>query len=62
MPSLLELEMLFENEAYTNHELYANQLAGSYSTLATSAYPEVLNVWKIMKKYQAGIVQEQRKY
>ncbi len=58
MPSLLELELLFENEAYTNHELYTNQLAGSYNTLVTSVYPEVLNIWKIMKKYQAGIVQE----
>jgi len=58
MPSLSELEALFKHEAYANQELYGNQFAGSYKTLATSAYPVVINVWEIMKKYQAGIVQE----
>ncbi|NOR69162.1 MAG: hypothetical protein GQ532_05620 [Methylomarinum sp.] len=58
VPCLSELEMLFENEAYANHELYTNQFAGSNNTLATSGYPLVINIWEIMKKYQAGIVQE----
>ena len=58
MPTLLELERLFEGEGYANPKLYTNQLSGTHKTLATSAYPLVIKVWDIMKKYKAGIVQE----
>ncbi len=58
MPSLLELELLFKNKRYANPDLYTTQLSGSYKALNASIYPVVSNVWKIMQKYQAGIVQE----
>jgi len=58
MPSLLELELLFKNKTYANTDLYSKQLSGCYKVLNTSAYPVVSNVWKMMQKYQAGIVQE----
>jgi len=58
MPSLLDLELLFEDEGYVNPELYKNQFSGSYNALTKSPYPLVINIWEMMKKYQAGIVQE----
>lgn len=59
MPDLLKLDALFNDASYINPELYTNQFSSCHKALETSIYPVVLNVWNIMKKYQAGIVQEQ---
>lgn len=57
-PELAVLEMLFEQQALTNSDLYTKQHAGSQKCLASTSYLLIQQIWALIKKSQAGITQE----
>lgn len=57
-PCLTDLEALLNDRLKANPELYTRQSAGCQSTLDNSQYDLIREVWVLLKKYQAGIVQE----
>jgi len=57
-PSLLVLEQLLNDPDKVNRSLYAQQLSGCQKALNTSICPTIKQIWQLLKKYQAGIVQE----
>ncbi|MDP3878063.1 MAG: hypothetical protein Q8Q50_13875 [Methylobacter sp.] len=57
-PSLIDLEILLQNKQKASSKLYDKQLAGCQYALSTSPHALIRQLWGIMKKHQAGIVQE----
>ncbi|MDI1279513.1 hypothetical protein, partial [Methylobacter sp.] len=57
-PCLADLEALLEDKQKANPKLYDKQLAGCQNTLSTSPHALIRLLWGMMKKHQAGIVQE----
>lgn len=57
-PCLTDLEALLNDRLKANPQLYTKQSAGCQSTLDNSQYDLIREVWVLLKKYQAGIVQE----
>ena len=49
---------LLNDRLKANPELYTKQSAGCQSTLDKSQYNLIREVWVLLKKYQAGIIQE----
>jgi len=54
---LADLEALLEDKQKANPKLYDKQLAGCQN-LSTSPHSLIRQLWGMMKKHQAGIVQE----
>lgn len=57
-PSLVDLEALLQDKQKANPKLYDKQLAGCQNTLSSSPYALIRSLWEMMKRHQAGIVQE----
>lgn len=57
-PAMRALEAYFNDSGKANHKLYEKQLAGCHRALSHTRYPIILACWQLMKKHQAGIVQE----
>ncbi|MDO9267480.1 MAG: hypothetical protein Q7T96_00020 [Methylobacter sp.] len=57
-PCLADLEALLKDKQKANPKLYGKQLVGCQNTLATSPHVLIRQLWDMMKKHQAGIVQE----
>lgn len=57
-PDMQVLEAYFNDPGKSNHKLYEKQLAGCRKALSDSRYPIIETCWQLMKKHQAGIVQE----
>lgn len=57
-PCLADLEALFKDKQIVNPKLYEKQLADCQTALSNSPSALIRHLWKMMKTYQAGIVQE----
>lgn len=57
-PSLIDLEILLQDKQKASSKLYDKQLAGCQYALSTSPHALIRQLWGMMKKHQAGIVQE----
>lgn len=57
-PCLADLEVLLKDKQKANSKLYDKQLAGCQNALSTSPHALIRQLWGMMKKHQAGIVQE----
>ncbi len=57
-PCLANLEALLKDKQKANPKLYQKQLAGCRNALSTSPHALIRQLWELMKKHQAGIVQE----
>lgn len=57
-PPIYVLENLLNAPNKANKALYGQQLAGCQQTLAKHSCPTINQFWQLLKKHQAGIVQE----
>jgi hypothetical protein len=57
-PSLADLEILFKDKQKANPKLYEKQLTGCQHALSTSSNMLIRHFWEMMKRHQAGLVQE----
>lgn len=57
-PCLANLEAMFKDKQQANTNLYEKQLAGCRQALSSTTHALIRQLWEMMKKNQAGIVQE----
>jgi len=57
-PCLADFEALLKDKQKANPKLYGKQLVGCQNALSTSPHALIRQLWDMMKKHQAGIVQE----
>lgn len=57
-PGLSDIEMMFKDPQKANQNLYKQQLADCQRILSNSPHPVIKQFWQMMKKNQAGLVQE----
>jgi len=57
-PELSIAELFLINSNTANSNLYTQQLATCQNALDTSKYTPISHFWQLLKRYQAGVVQE----
>lgn len=57
-PKLSTVESFLMNPSTANPTLYTQQLATCQNALDTSEYAMISHFWQLLKRHQAGVVQE----